>query len=143
MSPEQLQGIRDDWASVDPSSKRMLLMREDVYAVLNDFDALAAELAEMKSQARHWQCAAAASSDYTRELEAVVRDVECLLTIVAPRSHTAEYLALLAKARTALGMIPKETDRDPTSEHLLKQGYRSGKATDPSSHGNASNEGGK
>jgi hypothetical protein len=43
VTPQQLQAIRDDWASVDPTSKTMLLMREDVYAVLNGYDALAAE----------------------------------------------------------------------------------------------------
>ncbi|HXJ56416.1 MAG TPA: hypothetical protein VNU68_07100 [Verrucomicrobiae bacterium] len=45
------------------------------YVLASDYDALAAELAEMKSQARHWQCASAASSDRIRELEAAHRRI--------------------------------------------------------------------
>jgi len=53
VTPQQLQAIRDDWASVDPTSKTMRLMREDVYAVLNGYDALAATLSTMREEYLH------------------------------------------------------------------------------------------
>jgi hypothetical protein len=73
VTPQQLQAIRDDWASVDPTSKTMLLMREDVYAVLNGYDALAAELAGQVAWKERYMREVLEAADRIRELEADIR----------------------------------------------------------------------
>jgi len=44
------------------------------------------------------------TQEHAAALYAVVADFECLASIVEPRSHKGEWLALLQKARVALGM---------------------------------------
>jgi len=61
------------------------------YVLASDYDTLAADMAEMKSQARHWQCASAASSDRIRELEAALYGAaESLATFRPP--HDADNM---------------------------------------------------
>jgi chromosome segregation ATPase len=66
-----------------------------------------AERDELRSDKQKWfllsdHTSAAARID---QLEAVVRDVECLMSAIEKVvNHKREWLALLAKARVALGM---------------------------------------